>query len=231
MVCSHWFDKRTAEILRFLRRKGIKLPAIIEHPYQKNKFCLEWIDGPDGIQAPREILRNYRRILENIKKLFIIELPSEYRVRDVTSNMILDHYMKYLNGSDRSLTAEVKHFHKKLKLKGDRFLCHHDLAPRNIVFRNANFYIIDWEMLGINNFPYDKGYFLAHVEHVAYHFQENLDIPLEEIDSIPYLCGLLDVYLDHFHPLHKHQVAIKMEKMERKEWRRRIINFIRNYTN
>lgn len=61
--------------------------------------------------------------------------------------------------------CDVKKFfknNKKIINKQDNYIVHGDFHPGNIIFKNNKFWIVDWELVQINNFIFDISFFWLH---------------------------------------------------------------------
>jgi len=67
---------------------------------------------------------------------------------------------------EKNLSAAIQGFIKKnlpLLKKEDKYFCHGDLNLGNVLSGEKRVWIIDWELIHLNNFAYDIGYLWTHL--------------------------------------------------------------------
>ncbi|MGB9598600.1 MAG: phosphotransferase [Minisyncoccales bacterium] len=111
---------------------------------------------PKLIEIVFQILKIQPNFLSNLRKFEIKNyLPEKiYRI------LIKEKFL------ERERANSIQNFIKKnfmLLKKENRYFCHGDLNLGNIISNGKNFFLIDWELIHINNFAYDIGYLWSHL--------------------------------------------------------------------
>jgi thiamine kinase-like enzyme len=76
-----------------------------------------------------------------------------------------------------NLANSIQNFIKKnlsLLKKENKYFVHGDLNLGNIISDKTNIWLIDWELIHLNNFVYDIGYLWAHLWQAKRQFRQNL---------------------------------------------------------
>lgn len=167
------------EFLKKIKETNLEIknfiPKILDWRIEKN---FEWFE--------REYLKaNPLGFSRNINKKFSLETANQiaeiiFKINKINPAIIkLKHFnsQNYLPLSHYNSLAErkiiSKNLYKKiLKIiknnlslleKENHYFCHGDLNLGNILSGGKKIWIIDWELIHINNFAYDIGYFWSHL--------------------------------------------------------------------
>jgi thiamine kinase-like enzyme len=105
---------------------------------------------------------------------------------------------------EKNLVDSIQKFIRKnlnfLK-KENRYFCHGDLNLGNIISDGKKIWLIDWELIRLNNFAYDIGYLWAHLWQAKKIFRQNLiseflrKLPREKIEKFKILFPTVTSFL------------------------------------
>ncbi|MDZ7817161.1 MAG: phosphotransferase, partial [Aliarcobacter sp.] len=134
-----------------IQKKAYKKSIAAKPIFFNNNFMIyEYEKGIHKIVLSNKEIKNLVSKVKIFHKFKIKEKPYDLK------NDFLN-YSKILK--DEKNTLRIKESLKILKRikisKKDLVLCHHDLNPKNIIFKKSHIKIIDWEYAGINNRFFD----------------------------------------------------------------------------
>ncbi len=106
-----------------------------------------------GIHKTKLSKRNLLNLTSKVKKIHKLKLTSNIYNLKADFKM----YKKELKDekSKKLLEKSFKSLKEIKKMKIQLGLVHHDLNPKNIIFKNDNIKIIDWEYAGLNDIFFD----------------------------------------------------------------------------
>jgi len=186
-------NKVTREIkfLLKLKKSNLKIkkvvPQIIDFGIEKD---FEWFkrEFPRGVPLgfSRDLFQkvNVKLVPKIVKIIFEIQkippnfLPEikkfkveNYLGKNVYPTLVNEGLLK------KDLADSIQNFVQKnlnfLK-RENKYFCHGDLNLGNIISDGKNFWLIDWELIHLNNFAYDIGYLWSHLWQAKRSFRENL---------------------------------------------------------
>lgn len=118
--------------------------------FNKDFMIYEFIEGFHKTKLQSIDIKN---LVFQIKKLHKIKVKTKiYNLKND-----LENYKKILEDfqSKKLIKESIKSLNFLKKYKKDLVLNHHDLNPKNIIFKNQNIKIIDWEYSGLNDRFFD----------------------------------------------------------------------------
>lgn len=111
---------------------------------------------PKIVKIIFEISKIPSKFLTNLKKFNI----KNYLASNVYKELIEKKFLK------KEVALPIQNFIRRnfsLLKKENKYFCHGDLNLGNIISDGKNIYLIDWELIHLNNFAYDIGYFWSHL--------------------------------------------------------------------
>lgn len=180
--------------INFLRNaKRVKLkiekftPEILDWGFEKD---FEWFkrELPPGkpLGASRLLKQKINReIISKITKMVfeISRTPknifSNLKIFNVNNYFAKGHYEKLTEQGflKKELVEKILGFIKKNMLilkKENNYFSHGDLNLGNIISDGKNVFIIDWELIRLNNFAYDIGYLWSHLWQIKKELRQSL---------------------------------------------------------
>jgi thiamine kinase-like enzyme len=121
-----------------------------------------------------------------------------YLARNVYSALVNEGILK------KDLADSIQKFIKKnlnFLEKENKCFCHGDLNLGNIISNGKEIWLIDWELIHLNNFAYDIGYLWSHLWQVERSFRQNLifefmkKLPKEKIENFKILFPTVTSFL------------------------------------
>lgn len=214
--------EKTGRVLKYLETQNLAhIPPVSK---KRGNWYRKRIKGQSGKVRYKKFYQNRKDIFNCLKKLSGIRIPKE--INDILKlktplkvfrELYLPKFPNSLKTQFRSTKTDNITFNRK-------FLSHGDVVPRNIVFDENDFYLIDWEWVRLDKSRFDLSFFKAHVDHVAHHLNKDpIELDQNSQNNLAYLCGISDVFLDHFHPDHDHQIGLPKEEGEERFWRKKIL--------
>lgn len=106
-----------------------------------------------GIHKSELKSSDIKTLAKQIKKLH--KIKTKAKTYDLKSDLL--NYKKILKDKESKelISQSLKSLKKLKKFKKELVLTHHDLNPKNIIFRKNKIKIIDWEYSGINDRFFD----------------------------------------------------------------------------
>jgi len=173
--------KTDIEFLEKIRKKNFKIkkfvPELINFGIEKD---FEWLVRKYPEEPPLGTSRNISReitqktiekiakIVFEISKISPQKLSIKLRKFDFKNYLPLKTYLKLVeeNLISKETAENIGKMIKKnfpLLKKENSYFSHGDLNLGNILSDGKNFWVIDWELIRLNNFAYDIGYLWAHL--------------------------------------------------------------------
>lgn len=122
---------------------------------------------PKIVKIIFEISKIPPNFLRDLKKFEI----KNYLAINVYKELIEKNFLK--KELALSIQNSIKRNFSLLK-KENKYFCHGDLNLGNIIYDGKNISLIDWELIHLNNFAYDIGYFWAHLWQGKRELRQNL---------------------------------------------------------
>lgn len=128
-------------------KKDIALKAI----FLNSEFMI--YEYTKGIHKSELKSSDIKTLAKQIKKLH--KIKTKAKTYDLKSDLL--NYKKILKDKESKelISQSLKSLKKLKKFKKELVLTHHDLNPKNIIFRKNKIKIIDWEYSGINDRFFD----------------------------------------------------------------------------
>jgi thiamine kinase-like enzyme len=184
------FDREINFLLR-LKKSKLKIkkvvPQIINYGIEKDFewFVREFPRGePLGFsrnlfqKVDLKLVPKIVKIIFEIQKIppnFLPRIESfkveNYLARNVYSELVKEGILR------KDLADSIQNFIKKnsnFLEKENRCFCHGDLNLGNIISNGKKIWLIDWELIHLNNFAYDIGYLWSHLWQAKRSFRQNL---------------------------------------------------------
>jgi len=149
---------------------------------------------PNIINIIFEILKIPPHFLPTIKT-FNVE---HYLAKEVYSGLVKDGIL------EKGLANSTQQFIKKnlnFLRKENRFFCHGDLHLENIISDGKNLWIIDWELIKLNNFAFDISFLWSHLWQAKKEFRQRLileflkKLPKEKFEKFKILFPIVTSFL------------------------------------
>jgi thiamine kinase-like enzyme len=190
------------------------VPQIIDSGIEKD---FEWFvrEFPRGepLGFSRELFQkiDLKLVPRIVKIIFeILKIPAnffpEIKSFKVENYLAKDIYSQLVKKGilEKNLVDSIQKFIRKnlnfLK-KENRYFCHGDLNLGNIISDGKKIWLIDWELIRLNNFAYDIGYLWAHLWQAKKIFRQNLiseflrKLPREKIEKFKILFPTVTSFL------------------------------------
>jgi thiamine kinase-like enzyme len=163
------------------------IPQIRDFGIEKD---FEWFVREFPVGEPlgysRELLQkiDLKLVPKIVKIIFeILKIPAnffpEIKSFKVENYLAKNVYSQLVNNGilEKSLADSIQNFIKKNLIflkKENKYFSHGDLNLGNIISDGKNIWLIDWELIHLNNFAYDIGYLWSHLWQTKRFFRQNL---------------------------------------------------------
>jgi thiamine kinase-like enzyme len=190
------------------------VPQIINFGKEKDFewFEREFTEGkPLGFSRNLTQKINLRLVPKIVKIIFNIQkIPSNFLSKiksfNIKNYLAKEIYEKLAKEKvlEKKLVFDIQNFIKKnwkLLQKENKYFCHGDLNLGNVISDKKNIWIIDWELVHLNNFAYDLGYLWSHFWQAKKDFRKSLilkflkKLPKEKIEKFKIVFPIVVAYL------------------------------------
>lgn len=209
---------REIKFLEKLKRSDLKIkevvPEIIEWKIEKS---FEWYLrnlSPGEPLGQRRILQQKldKKIISKIAKIIleISKIPQDFikplKEFNVENYLAKKVYQELLKKKllKRELVNSIQSFIEKnlsfLK-KENKYFSHGDLNLGNLIYDGKKVFLIDWELIHINNFAFDIGYFWSHLWQAKKEIRRSLvqeylkEIPKTQFEKFKVLFPIVTSFL------------------------------------
>jgi thiamine kinase-like enzyme len=209
---------REIEFLKKLKKSKLKIkkivPEILNYGIEKD---FEWFEREYPPGTPLGESRKLKQKLkikiipEIIKIIFeISKIPPSFfpKIKKFNPKNYLAErvYEELVNKKilEKNLAKSIQEFIEKnipLLKKENKYFCHGDLNLGNIISDGKRIWLIDWELIQINNFAYDIGYLWSHLWQAKKSFRQKLildflkKLPSKKIKKFKILFPIVTSYL------------------------------------
>lgn len=134
-----------------LKKKAHKKDIAPKAIFLNSEFMI--YEYTKGIHKSELKSSDIKTLAKQIKKLH--KIKTKAKTYDLKSDLL--NYKKILKDKESKelISQSLKSLKKLKKFKKELVLTHHDLNPKNIIFRKNKIKIIDWEYSGINDRFFD----------------------------------------------------------------------------